>query len=102
MLRLHAQQARSQNLKRIFTMVFIISTTCAISYTLMLHKQHGSILLKTFILQGFRTFLQPFKDITNCEFEKSPQNSRVVYPSGKPRTLHLLCCQGFAVDDLCD
>ena len=46
--------------------------------TLMLHKQHGSVLLKTFIRQGFYTFLQPFKDITNCEFEKGPQNRRVV------------------------
>ena len=64
----------------------------------MLHKQHGSVLLKTFIFQGCCTFLQPFKDITNCEFEKGLQNRRVVYPPGKPRTPHLLCCQGFAVN----
>ena len=53
--------------------------------TLTLHKQHGLILLKTFILQGLRTFSQAFKDITICEFEQGPQNRRVVYPSGKSR-----------------
>jgi hypothetical protein len=64
----------------------------------MLHKQHGSVLLKTFIFQGFCTVLQPFKDITQCEFEKDPQNRRVIDPPGKPMAPHLLCCQGFAVN----
>ena len=50
--------------------------------SLTLHKQHGLILLKTFILQGFRTFSQAFKDITICEFEQGLQNRRVVYPLG--------------------
>jgi len=46
-----------------------------------LHKQHGSALIKTFILQGFRTFLQALKDFTICEFEQGPQNRRVFYPN---------------------
>jgi len=29
---------------------------------------------------------------------KSVKNSHVIYPTGKPMALHLLCCQGFAVN----
>jgi len=63
----------------------------------MVHKQHGSVLLKAFILQGFYKFLQPFKDITNYELEKGPQNRRVVYPPGKPMAPHSLRLDSFGV-----
>jgi len=29
---------------------------------------------------------------------KDKKNSHIFYPMGKPRTSHLLCCQGFGVD----
>jgi len=45
-----------------------------------MHKQHGLMLFKTFILQGFHPFLQAFKDIILCEFEQGLKNRRVVYP----------------------
>jgi hypothetical protein len=38
-----------------------------------------------------------FLESTNRETQKAWKNCHVFYPSGKPRILHLLCCQGFAV-----
>jgi len=36
-------------------------------------------------------------NITHGEIEKQRLNRRLVYPSGKPRILHLLRCQRFAI-----
>jgi len=32
-----------------------------------------------------------------CAFEKNMKIRHLIYLTGKPRILHLLCCQGFAV-----
>ena len=36
-------------------------------------------------------------ECTPGEILKTAKNSHVIYPMGKPRIPHLLCCQGFAV-----
>jgi hypothetical protein len=33
------------------------------------------------------------------DIQKTKENSHVVYPSGKPRIPHLLCCQEIGVND---
>jgi len=39
-----------------------------------------------------------YLEFTHGEFEKPGENHHFVYPSGKPRILHLLRCQEFAVN----
>ena len=53
--------------------------------------------LKTVIISTFELFLC-FYGIHSMWHPENSKNSHVIYPSGKPIELHLLRCQGFAVD----
>jgi len=49
------------------------------------------------VIIGLFSFLNCMLEFTLSGILKTMQNSHVIYPRGKPRTPHLLRCQGLAV-----
>jgi hypothetical protein len=56
------------------------------------------MVLKRKKCQAFSPIMGRLQELTMDGIHRQGENHRVVYPSGKPGILHLLCCQGFAVD----